>query len=341
MLENVGTGEPICQNVSRQTFGANTSAFSLLSCGLEGNQISGNFVNPYENSEDLAEYMSEGCNDLNGQNGIAFVNIDSYKPDSSDGEADEAQDKFSLAREEASVFQETLDNMLSELEKDVESFTDLQSQLSAFNHSVSGEGCEEAGSMPLIRYFSIDSDLAYPNNRTFNSSADDQAIPKSNPSGANSETQQIKNIVNAGIRTPIAIANELNVNDGKDDQGNSPDQVVRPKIRKQNTANQLEREQLLPSDDEEESGSWRRIAIPGVQQGHAEEHVLRNSREEMSCSMFFSSRECDGHQRNTEIDLRKCAAAQEQKNILDDSTSCDEFEDCSRLFSTSHRDEDR
>ncbi|KFO89003.1 E3 ubiquitin-protein ligase Praja-2, partial [Buceros rhinoceros silvestris] len=339
LLENVGTGEPICQNVSRQTFGADTSAFSLFSCGLEGNQISGNFMDPYENSEDLAEYVSEECNDLNGQNGFAFVNIDSYKPDSSDGEEDEAQDKFSLAREEASVFQETLDNMLSELEKGIESFTDLQSQLSAFNHSVSRDGCEEAGPMPLIRYFSIDSDLACPNNRTFNSSADDQAIPKSNPSGANSETQQIKNIVNAGIRTPIAIANELNVNDGKADQGNSPELVVRPKIRKQNTANRLEGEQLLPSDDEEESGSWRRIAIHGVQQSHAE-HALRNSREDMSFSMFFSSRECDGHRKNTEIDLRKCAAAQEQKNILDDGTSCDEFEDCSRLFSTSHRYED-
>ncbi|NWR56155.1 PJA2 ligase, partial [Bucorvus abyssinicus] len=338
LLENVGSGEPVCQSVSHQTFGANTSPFSLFSYGLEGNQISGNFMNPCENSEDLAEYMSEGCNDLNSHNGIAFVNIDSYEPDSS-GEEDEAQDRFSLAREEASVFQETLDNMLSELEKGIESFTDLQSQLSAFNHSVSRGGCEEAGPMPLIRYFSIDSDLACPNNRTFNSSDDDQAIPKSNPSGANSETQQIKNIVNAGIRTPVAITNELNVNDGKADQGNSPELVVRPKIRKQNTASRLEREQLLPSDDEEESDCWRRISIPGVQQGRVE-YALRNSREDMSFSMFFGSRECDGHQKNTEIDLRKCAAAQEQKNILDDSTSCDEFEDCSRLFSTSHKDED-
>ncbi|XP_074994230.1 E3 ubiquitin-protein ligase Praja-2 isoform X3 [Calonectris borealis] len=338
LLENIGTGEPVYQSVLSQTFEANTSPFSLFSYGLEGNKISRNFMNPYENSEDLAEDASGGRNDLNGQNGIAFVNIDSYEPDSSDGEEGDAQDKFSLAREEAGVFQETLDNMLSELEKGVESFTDLQSRLSALNHSVSRECCEEAGRMPLMRYFSIDSDLACPNNRTFKS-AEDQAIPKSNLSGANCETQQIKNTVNVGIRTPIAIANELSVSDGKTDQGHSAELVVRPKIRKQNTANQLEREKLLSNDEEEEGGSWRRIEIAEVQQGHAE-CALRSSKEEMSSSMLFDSREFEGHRKNTEIDLRKNAAAQEQKSVLDDSTFWDEFEDCSGHFSMFHKDED-
>ncbi|KAM7077378.1 E3 ubiquitin-protein ligase Praja-2 isoform 4-T6 [Ciconia maguari] len=299
------------------------------------NRISEDFMNPYENSEDLAEYASGGCNDLNGRNGIAFVNIDSYEPDSSDGEESDAQDKFSLAREEAGVFQETLDSMLSELEKGVESFTDLQSQLSVLRHSVSRECCEEAGPMPLMRYFSIDSDLACPNNRTFKSSAEDQAILKSNPSGANCETQQIKNIVDVGIGTPIAITNELNVNDGKTAQGSSPELVVRPKIRQQNTTNDLEREKLLPN--EEESGSWRRNEIAEIQQGRAE-CALRNGKQEMSSSMLFDSREYEGHQKNTEIDLRKNAAAQEQKKMLDDSTFWDEFEDCN--FSVSHKDED-
>ncbi|NXJ39823.1 PJA2 ligase, partial [Ciconia maguari] len=335
LLENTGTGEPVCHSVLSQSFEANALPFSLFSYGLEGNRISEDFMNPYENSEDLAEYASGGCNDLNGRNGIAFVNIDSYEPDSSDGEESDAQDKFSLAREEAGVFQETLDSMLSELEKGVESFTDLQSQLSVLRHSVSRECCEEAGPMPLMRYFSIDSDLACPNNRTFKSSAEDQAILKSNPSGANCETQQIKNIVDVGIGTPIAITNELNVNDGKTAQGSSPELVVRPKIRQQNTTNDLEREKLLPN--EEESGSWRRNEIAEIQQGRAE-CALRNGKQEMSSSMLFDSREYEGHQKNTEIDLRKNAAAQEQKKMLDDSTFWDEFEDCN--FSVSHKDED-
>ncbi|NXL48726.1 PJA2 ligase, partial [Podilymbus podiceps] len=336
-LENVGTGEPICQSVSSQTFEVNASSFSLLSYGLEDSQISGNLMNPYENSEDLAEYESGERNDLNGQNGIAFVNIDSYEPDSSDGEEDDAQDKLSVAREEAGVYQDTLDNMFSELEKDIESFTDLQSQLSALNHSVSRPHCEEARPMPLMRYFSIDSAFMCPNNRTFRSSTEDQATLKNNLSGASYETQQIKNAVNVGIGTPVAIANELNVNDGKTDQGKSPELVVRPKIRKQNTAEQ-ERENLFPNDDEDD-GSWRRTELAEVQQGHAE-CALQNSKE-MSSSTFFESREYKGHPKNTEMDIRKNAAAREQKKVLlDNNTFWYEFEDCSRHFSVYHKDED-
>ncbi|KFQ64416.1 E3 ubiquitin-protein ligase Praja-2, partial [Phaethon lepturus] len=338
LLENTGTGEHVYQNVLNQTFEANMVPFSLFSYGLEGNKISGNFMNPYENSDGLAEYACGGRNDLNGQNAIAFVNIDSYEPDSSDGEEDDAQGRFPLAREEAGVFQETLDNMLSELEKGVESFTDLESRWSTLNHSVSRECCEEVGPIPLMRYFSIDSDLTHPNNRTFKFSAEDQAISKSNFRDASCETQQVK-VVDVGVGTSVAIANELNVNDGKTDQGNSPELVVRPKIRKQNTANQLEREKLLPNDDEEESGSWRRGEIAEVQHG-CSEFALRNGKEEMSSSMFFDSREYKGHCKYTEVDLSKNAAAREQKDELDDSTFWDELEDCRRSFSVSCKDED-
>ncbi|XP_010187968.1 PREDICTED: E3 ubiquitin-protein ligase Praja-2, partial [Mesitornis unicolor] len=335
-LENIGSGVPICQTVSSQNFEVSTS-LSLFSYGLEGNQISGNFMNAYEKCDDLAEYASGGHNDLNGQNGIAFVNIDSYEPDSSDGEEDDAQDKFSLAREAAGVFPETLDNMVFELEKGVESFADLQFQLSALTHSVSSKCCKEAELMPLMRYFSIDSDLAGPNNRAFTSSADDQAILRSRLSGANYETQQIENTVDDGIRSPIAIADELYINYEKTDEEKSLELVVRPKIRKQNTANQLERKKLLPNDDEEESDSWRRIKSGEVQQAYAE-CVLRNSKEEMSSNMLFES-EYQGHQKHTEIVLRKDAAVQEQ-NVQGNSTFWDELEECTKHFSVSHKDED-
>ncbi|XP_068781017.1 E3 ubiquitin-protein ligase Praja-2 isoform X8 [Struthio camelus] len=310
---------------------------SLFSYSLEGNQISGSIMNPDKISEDLAEYASGDCNDLNGQNGIAFVNIDSYEPDSSDGEDDDGQGNLSLVKEEAGVFQETLDNMLSELEKGVESFSELQSRLSSLNHSISRERCEEVGPVPLIRYSNIDSDLAHQNNRTLKKSAEDQAILKSNLSSASCETQQTKNIVDVGIRTPIS--NELNVSDGKTDQGNSPEPVVRPKIRKQNPTSQLDRKKLLPSDDEEKSGSRRRSEIAEVQHGHAE-CALRNGKEKVSSSMFFDPRDYEGTQKNTKIDLKKNANGQERKTVLDDNTFWDEFEDCSRRFSMSHKDED-
>ncbi|NXC70940.1 PJA2 ligase, partial [Anhinga anhinga] len=327
-LENTGTGEPTFRSVSSQTCELNISPFAILSYDLE---ILENFINPYKNSE---EYASGGHKDLNGQKGIAFVNIDSYEPDSSDGEESNAQEKFYLAREEV-AFRESLDNIFSEVEKGTGTFTDLRPPLSTLNHSVSRERCEEAGPMPLVRYFSIDSDLACPNNRTLEFSAEDQAILKSNLSGNNCETQQI-NTVDAGIGTPLAIANELNVNSYTTDQGNLPELVVRPKIRKQSTANELERENYVPSDDEKEGASWWGSEIAEVQQRCAE-YVWRKSEGEMSFSMFFDLRDYELHQKNTEVDLRKNAAAQDQKDVLDDGTSWNKLEDCSRHLSVFHR----
>ncbi|NXQ93844.1 PJA2 ligase, partial [Sagittarius serpentarius] len=333
LLENTGTGEPICQSVPSQTFEANMSPFPSFSYGLEGNQISGNLMNPYEICEDLEGYACGG-HDLIGQNGISFVNINSYEPDSNDEEENDAQETFSLAREDDSFFQETVGNMFSEREKGTESFPDLESQLSTLSLSVSRERCEGAGAMPLMRYFSTDSELACPNNKAFKPSAEDQAIPKSNLSGANCEIQETKNSVDVGIGTPVAIADVLNVNDGTTDQQNPPELVVRPKIRKQTTAKPMEREKFLSSDDEEGSCSWRRTGISAVQQGRVE-CALRNSKE-MRFSMFTDSRYYKGYKKNTEIDLRKKAAAEEQE----DSTFWNEFRGHSRYFSVILKDED-
>ncbi|XP_061875261.1 E3 ubiquitin-protein ligase Praja-2 isoform X3 [Colius striatus] len=330
-LENTGVGEPICRSVTSQAFDMNTSPLSQFSCELEDSRISGNFMNPHGNSEDLAEYSSGGQSDLNGQNGMAFVDIDSYEPDSSDGEEDDAQDEFSLAREEAGMFQETLDNVLSELDKGIESFTDVQSRLSGLNYSVSRECCEEVGPMPSKSCFGIDSELACPNSRRFKSSAAYQTVPKSSPAGINYESESV------GMGTPVAIASELD-DDWKTDEGIPPELVVRPKIRKQNTSNQFNEEKFLPNDNEE-SSSWRRTGIAEVQQGCAE-YAMRNSKEEMSSSIFFDSREYEVHRQNTEIHLSKTAAAQEE-DIPDDCTFWGDFEDCKRLFAVCRQNENR
>ncbi|NXB19277.1 PJA2 ligase, partial [Rhagologus leucostigma] len=327
LSKDAGTREPVCQSASSQSSEVTTPQFSVFSYGLEGNQISRDFMNPYEKSEDLAEYTSGGRNDLNGKNGIAFVNIDSYEPDSSDGEEEDAQYKYSWIREAAGLIQGRIDNILSQCEKEVESLSDLQSQLSAFNHSVYRESCEEAGPRPL----------ACPNNRTLKS-AEDEVIPKTSLSGDSYETQQIKHIVDVGIGTPIPVADVLNISDGETDQENSSELVVRPKIRKQNAAKQLERENHLPSDDEEESDSWRTFGIADVQQCHPE-CPLSDGKEEMSSGLFFLSR-MHSDQKNRETDLRRNAVAREQNAVLSDSAFWNEFEDHNRHYLMSHKDED-
>ncbi|XP_037980277.1 E3 ubiquitin-protein ligase Praja-2 isoform X2 [Motacilla alba alba] len=322
LSKDAGTREPVCQSASSQT-----TPFSVFCYGLEGNQISQDLMNPYEKSEDIAEYTSGGHNDLNGKNGIAFVNIDSYEPDSSDGEEEDALDKYSWIREAAGLIQGRLDNILSQCEKDMESINDLQSQLSTFNHSVCRESCEEAGPMPL----------ACPNNRT-PKSAEDEATPKISLGDDSYETQQVKHIVDVGDGTPVPVADVLNIGDGDTDQENSSELVVRPKIRKQNTAKQLEREKHLPSDDEEENDCWRRIGIADVQQCHPE-CPLRDVKDEMSSGMFFLTR-MHSHQKNTEMDLRRNALAREQKSVVSDSAFWNEFEDHITHYLMSLKDED-
>uniref|UniRef100_A0A8B9C684 RING-type E3 ubiquitin transferase n=1 Tax=Anser brachyrhynchus TaxID=132585 RepID=A0A8B9C684_9AVES len=336
LLENTATGEPVRQTVLSQISGASTSPFSLASYEVEGNQISGNIMNPDKNSELLIEHASGESNDLNGHNGIAVVNIDSYEPDSSDGE-DDGQDQLCLGREEAGVFQETLDVVASELENGTEAFNDVQSRLPTLNRRISRECCEEVRPVPSTRYLSIDSDLNHPNNRTFEeAAAEDQAIPKSNLSGDSHETQQV-NLVDTRIRTPVTTCNELNLSGEETEQRNSPELVVRPKIRKQNATSHLERKTVLP-DDDEESSSKRKRETAEIQQGY-DERTSRNDEEELSSNMFFEPKEYKGPQ-NARIDLRRNTTAQEQKDVLDDSSFWDEFEDWSRYFPRPHKDED-
>ncbi|NWR06357.1 PJA2 ligase, partial [Paradoxornis webbianus] len=322
------TREPVCQSASSQTSEVTRSPFSVFSYGLEQNQISQDLINPYEKSVDLAEYTSVGHNDLNGKNGIAFVNIDSYEPDSSDGEEEDALDKYSWIREAAGLIQGRLDNMLSQCEKEAESLNDLQSGLSAFNHRIYRESCEEAGPMPL----------SCPNRRTLKSSENEAIRKISLNDDSYHETQQTKRIVDVGIGTPISVADVSNISDGETDQENSSELVVRPKIRKQNIGKQLERESHLFRDDEKEGDSWRRIGTADVQQCHPE-CPLRNGKDEMSSGVFFLSR-MHSHQKNVEIDLRRNAVAQEQNNVLSDSEFWNEFEDHNTHYLMSHKDED-
>ncbi|XP_039947144.1 E3 ubiquitin-protein ligase Praja-2 isoform X3 [Hirundo rustica] len=326
LSKDAGTREPVCQSASSQTSEGTTSPFSVFSYGLEDNQILQDLMNPYEKSADLAECTPGGHNDLNDKNGIAFVSIDSYEPDSSDGEEEDALDKYSWIQEAAGLIQGRLDNILSQCEKEVESLNDLQFQLSAFNHSIYSGSCEEAGPMPL----------ACPNNRTFKS-AEDEAILKISLNDDSYETQQIKHIMDVEIGAPIPVADVLNISDGATDEENASELVVRPKMRKQYIAKPLERESHLPSDDEEESDCWRRIGVADVQQCHPE-CPLRDGKDEISSGTFFLSR-MHSHQKNMEIDLRN-VAAREHNNVPRDSAFWNEFEDCNTHYLMSHKDED-
>uniref|UniRef100_A0A8C3GH22 RING-type domain-containing protein n=1 Tax=Cairina moschata TaxID=8855 RepID=A0A8C3GH22_CAIMO len=305
LLKNTATGEPVCQTNLSQILETSTLPVSLASCEVEGNQITGNIQNPDKNSEHITKHASGESNDLNGNNGIAFVNIDSYEPDSSDGEDDDGQDQPCLGREGAGVFQEAVDDIVSELGKGIEAFTDLESQLFTPSRRISRECCKEVRPVPLTRYLSIDSDMNHSNNKTLKKShAEDQAIPKSNLIGDSRETQQI-NPVDTEICTPVTTYNELNLSDDEAEQGNPPELVVRPKIRKQNPTSRLERETHLSDDDEEsESTSNRGSETAKIQQGY-DKRTWRNDKEELTFTTFLKSKEYTDSEKDTSTDLTR------------------------------------
>ncbi|KAI6058219.1 E3 ubiquitin-protein ligase Praja2 [Aix galericulata] len=302
LLKNTATGEPDRQTNLSRILETSTLPVSLASCEVEGNQITGNIQNPDKNGED-----------------------------------DDGQDQPCLGKEEAGVFQEAVDDIVSELGKGIEAFTDLESQLSTRSRRISRECCKEVRPVPLTSYLSIDSDMNPSNNKTLKKSpAKDQAIPKSNLIGDSHETQQI-NPIDTENCTPVTTYNELNLSDDEAEQGNPPELVVRPKIRKQNPTSRLERETHLSDDDESESTSNRGRESAKIQQGY-DKYTWRNDKEELTFTNFLKSKEYKDSEKNTSTDLTRTAAEKnkELKNII----FWDVQEYCNKLLVQPLEDED-
>ncbi|XP_051876466.1 E3 ubiquitin-protein ligase Praja-2 isoform X3 [Pristis pectinata] len=81
------------------------------------------------------------------QGGIGLVNMDSYEPESSEGEDEDSATHSSLQKE--GKLQKRLDTMLSELEKGVDYLNGLQSYLSAVIHDGSNQQIEPPCSVAM------------------------------------------------------------------------------------------------------------------------------------------------------------------------------------------------
>lgn len=329
LLENVGSEDPFNPSELSHAVNTNTSTFSPACYYLGDRQTVGNSVNG------CTECSGEH-NSLNDQNGIAFVNIDSYEPDSSDGEEEGDQSSISLAKEEAGIFQETLDSMLSELEKGVDSLSDLQSHLSNFSHTVLSRSFEDVRPVPFKRLSSIESDIAYQNATLLKPSGEEDSLVENNFS-TSCNMEQEKNRLDPTVRTQVC--NALSTTSMKGDQENSSELVVRPKVRKQNPMSQLDRKQSL-TNEEEERGSTRRWSENVDVQQNGAECVLKHSKEKKNSSMFFDPRDYEGTQKKIKNDIWKQNLTLRDKKKVDDSAFWDEFEECGRNLPSSKKEED-
>lgn len=338
LLANIESEDPVSQAEPGQVMDTDTSPFSPSCYNLADSQTLSNNLNPDAISDDCAEYTGEH-NNLNGQNGIAFVNIDSYEPDSSDGEDEGDQTDPSLAKEEPGAFQEALDSMLSELEKGMDSFCDLPSHLSYFNHNTLSKSLEDLRPVPFKRHSSMDLDSHRPNKTLLKIPSEEDSLVKNNLSIA-CDVEQQKNAGDPPVRTPVQICNELNTNNVKMDQESPSELVVRPKVRKQNPVNQLDRKQSVTKEDEEKISSRMWTETMDIQQ-HSAECILKQGKEQINSSMFFDPKDYEGGQQKTKSELRKQnISLQDSKSKADDNAFWEEFEDCGKNLCGSHKDED-
>ncbi|XP_060091602.1 E3 ubiquitin-protein ligase Praja-2 isoform X2 [Heteronotia binoei] len=335
----VGSERPLVQAELSQAPKTDTASCSPGYYGLGDNSILNSSVSSDDILDSCVEYSSTEHNNMSGQNGITFVNIDSYEPDSSDGEEEGGQPNLSLGKEEAGIFQETLESVLSELEKEVDSFSDLQSHLSKFTHNASSNSFEDLRSVPFQRHSSTEPDTIHQTKTLVKTPSEDDLLIKNNISTI-CDLEQQKNAADPTIKTPVGIYNDSSTNNGKVDQGNSSELVVRPKVRKQNSVNHLEKKQSLTTEEDEKNSARRRSENVDVQQ-HSSERVLKQSKEKINSSMFFDPRDYEGAPKKTKGELRKQnISLLDSKSKVDDKAFWDEFEDCGKNLSSSNKDED-
>ncbi|XP_058023450.1 E3 ubiquitin-protein ligase Praja-2 isoform X3 [Ahaetulla prasina] len=332
LLPNGGSEEPVSEADSSHAINIDTSMFSPTCYNLCDHQ---NVANN-ENSNDNVESTSEESNNIHGQNGIAFVNIDSYEPDSSDGEEDGFQSAITLAKEETGLFQEKLDNMLSRLEKDMDSFSDLQSHLPSFSHTIS-KSFEDLRLVPFRRLSSIESDTVC-QNKSLSKISNEETLAKNNLVSTYDLEQRNSSTAEPTIRTHVGICNALSTTNMKMDQENSAELVVRPKVRKQNPVNEIDKKQSVMNEEEEKRSSKMWTDNVDDQQCNAE--ITSKHNKEKKSNMIFDPKEYELPEKKVKNEPRKQNTSLQEKNKIDDSAFWDEFEDCGRNLSSSNKDED-
>ncbi|CAO2625619.1 E3 ubiquitin-protein ligase Praja-2 [Lemmus lemmus] len=165
------------------------------------------------------------------QNGIVLVYADSNDPDN---RRDENNDSLQLSAEgvEGGRCQE-LGNTVFELENgEAEVYTDLSPPVPSLNCEISDE-FEELDSTPLEKNSTGDG-------QEFKRSSED-VVRKRQQDNADQERQR-ENSAEYADCGPGRICSEHNTNDRANHHGSSPEQVVRPKVRKVISSSQVDQE---------------------------------------------------------------------------------------------------
>ncbi|XP_031224451.1 E3 ubiquitin-protein ligase Praja-2 isoform X2 [Mastomys coucha] len=183
------------------------------------------------------EYTPAVCNVSSVQNGIALVHTDSYNPDSKHDENDSLQ--LCTEAVEGGRRQKVLGHAVFELENgEAEIYADLLPSVPSLNGEISEE-FEELDSAPLEKNSTGDAELVHQNGQEFQRSSEDGIVRKRRQDDTD-QGRQTENSTEDTDCVPGCV--EQNTSDRANHHGSSPEQVVRPKVRKVISSSQVDQE---------------------------------------------------------------------------------------------------
>lgn len=228
---------PICDTALNQTIESSPS-FAAVQHSGEGRETLGSSTNLHNNSE--GEYTPAACNASSVQNGIALVHTDSHDPDGRHGEEDNDRLQPSSEVVEGGRYQEALGSTIFELENgELEANTGLLPPVPAFSCE-KRDDFEEFDSAPLVK--SSTGDIVSQTNQEFQRSSSEEEIIRKKEQNNTSQERKRENSTEDTACALGHICSEQNTRDRDNKQGSSPEQVVRPKVRKLVSSSQVNQE---------------------------------------------------------------------------------------------------
>lgn len=171
------------------------------------------------------------------QNGIVLVHTDSYDPDSKHDENDSLQ--LCAQAVEGGRRQKVLGNAVFELENgEVERYADLCPSVPSLRGEIREE-CEELGSALLEKNSAGDAEVVHQEGQEFQRSSEDGIVRKRRQDDTD-QGRQTENPTEDADCVPGHV--EQNTSERANHHGSSPEQVVRPKVRKVISSSQVDQE---------------------------------------------------------------------------------------------------
>ncbi|KAM9693783.1 E3 ubiquitin-protein ligase Praja-2 isoform 1-T1 [Trichechus inunguis] len=228
---------PICGTALNQTTECSPSC-AAVHHSEEGGETIGSSTDLHNHSE--GEYIPGACNASGVQNGNEVVLTNSYDPDAKHGEDN---DRLQLSTEvvEGGRYQEALGNTVFELENGVEAYTGISPPVPSLNSEIREE-FEELDSAPLVKSSSGDTEFAHQNNQKFQSSSSEDEVVRKKQQNNISQEKERENSPEDSAWALGHICSEQNTSDRENNQEGSPEQVVRPKVRKVVSSSQVDQE---------------------------------------------------------------------------------------------------